>query len=189
MYNKADINDFLRKVDAITKAYDRFPNEVAAIAVRFSKERFRQQDWLDESSHPWKKRKIYRKGKKRSQTLLVNTGRLKRSIRKISANSKQIVIGTDVPYAEIHNNGGTINASVTVKQHIIKAHQRKASSRVRAGRAETVKAHDVKQHSVQSHIRKMNLHIPARPFIGNSAALEQQIVDHLTNAFIEAFKK
>ncbi len=187
--SKANISDFLRKVDAITKAYDRIPNEVAAIAVRFSKERFREQGWLDESFQPWKERKIYRKGKKRSQTLLVNTGRLKRSIRKISANSKQVVIGTDVPYAQIHNDGGTIKETVTVKQHTVKAHQRKVSSRVREGRTESVKAHNVKQHSVKTHTRQMNLRIPARPFIGQSGALEQQIVDHITNAFVEAFKK
>jgi Mu-like prophage protein gpG len=189
MANKANISDFLRKVDAITKAYERMPDEVAAIAVKFSKERFREQGWLDESFHPWKPRKIYRKGKKRSQTLLVNTGRLKRSIRKLYANSKQIAIGTDVPYAELHNNGGVIKETVTVNEHTVKAHQRKASTRVRAGRTETVKAHSVKQHSVSTHTRQMNLRIPARPFIGQSAALERQIVDHITNAFAEAFKK
>jgi len=45
--SKVDISDFIRRLDALSNAYKKVPNEVAALAVNFSKERFREQAWLD----------------------------------------------------------------------------------------------------------------------------------------------
>jgi phage gpG-like protein len=95
--------------------------------------------------------------------LLLKTGRLKRSIRKISATTDRIIIGTDVPYAQIHNEGGTINTTVTVRAH----------TRTRRGRSENVRGHS----------RRMNLNIPQRQFLGNSQVLQQRIFSHITARF------
>ena len=139
--SKADITDWTRKMKALKSAYLKLPDEIAAVAVNFSKERFRDQSWLDHTKERWKPRKQRRKGSpKRSQTLLVDTGRLKRSIRKISANTNRVVIGTDVPYASIHNYGGTITGTFTVRTHAVKAQRRRSYTRVRAGRTERIKA-------------------------------------------------
>ena len=174
---RIDISDFARKLDALVTTYSRLPTEIATIAVNFSKERFREQAWFDQTKEPWTPRKRARKGSgRRSQTLLVDKGRLKRSIRKISATTDKVVIGTDVPYAEIHNNGGVINQVVSVKQHTRKAH-----SRSRKGRKESVK-----EHIVKSHRRKMNVRIPARPFLGNSQELQRRILEHITSRFEQA---
>ena len=173
------LNGFLKKMDAIASAYNRIPTEVATIAVNFSKERFIDQAWLNTTRKPWAQRKRNRPGKKRSQTLLVDTGRLKRSIRKIHASQNLVIIGTDVPYAEIHNNGGTINKTVTVRQHTVKSHKRKAYSRQRAGRTERIKAQLINSHSVKTHRRKMNTDIEPRPFIGQSEALNRRIFMHV----------
>jgi len=183
------LRDFRRRMDAVSKAYDRMPNEIAAIAVKFSKDRFRDQAWLDNTRQPWKQRASSRPGKRRSQTLLVDKGRLKRSIRKISASPSRVVIGTDVPYAQIHNEGGTIKSVVTVREHDIKPYRRKAYTRHRAGRSESIKAQNIRGHSVKTHQRKMNTKIPARPFIGQSEALERQLLNHVQTSFEEAFNK
>jgi len=183
------LRDFMRKMEAVSKAYDRMPNEIAAIAVKFSKDRFRDQAWLDTTRHPWKQRASSRPGKRRSQTLLVDKGRLKRSIRKISASPTRVVIGTDVAYAQIHNEGGTLNSVVTVRQHNVKSYRRKAYTRQRAGRSESIKAQNIRGHSVKTHQRKMNTRIPARPFIGQSEALERQLLTHIINRFEEAFNR
>jgi len=176
---KIDISDFTRKLDALSNAYSKVPNEVAALAVNFSKERFREQAWLDVTKTKWKPRAQRRKGgAKKSQTLLVNTGRLKRSIRKIYAHESGVLIGTDVPYAQIQNDGGTISQNVTVKSF-----NKKSYSRTRKGRKETVKAHPVKSHS-----RKMNLKIPARPFIGESYTLQRRIYLLIASSFARALK-
>ena len=45
------------------------------------------------------------------------SGRLKKSIRRIRVTQNSVTIGTDVPYAQIHNEGGTIKKTVSVKSH------------------------------------------------------------------------
>ena len=86
---------------------------------------------------------------------MVKSGRLKRSIRKLKVTRNSVTIGTDVEYAEIHNEGGTINQQINIRQH----------SRKRKGRTETVKAHR----------RARKLKIPERRFIGESAVLLRRI--------------
>ncbi len=177
--SKVDLTDLYRKIDALSKANAKLPVEIAAVAVNFSKERFRDQAWLDSTKEPWKQRKSRRVGKKRSQTLLYGTGRLKRSIRKIYADSNKVIIGTDVPYAEVHNNGGVLNSNVKVKAHNVKSF-----SRNRKGRSESVSAHMVKSHN-----RKMNTRIPARPFIGASYTLNRRIYLLAASRFAKALKQ
>lgn len=163
------LQEFMQKMDNVTKAYNRIPSEVAAIAVNFSKERFRDQAWLDVNREPWKPRARRRDGKTRSQTLLVDKGYLKRSIRKILANHERVIIGTDAPYAQIQNDGGRIKQMVTVRSH----------SRTRKARI----------FKVRSYARKMNLTIPARPFLRASEALNRRIFIHVYTRFEDALIK
>jgi phage gpG-like protein len=179
---RTNITELTRRFEAVNEAYRNIPAEIAAIAVNFSKERFQEQAWQGETKEPWTPRKRPRKGKtgkiSKTQTLLVKTGRLKRSIRKISATEDKIIIGTDVPYAQIHNEGGTINTTATVKAHTVKEHTRK-----RKGRSERVKSHTVKTHQ-----RKVNTTIPKRQFIGNSKSLQDKIISHITARFERALR-
>ena len=86
---------------------------------------------------------------------MIRTGRLKRSIRKLMVTKDYILIGTDVPYAQVHNEGGSIKKNVPVRRH-----ERKTSR----GRAK-----------VKAHSRNVNLKMPQRQFIGNSAILRRRI--------------
>lgn len=177
---RIDISDFIKKIDAINKACKALPNELAAIAVNFSKDRFRDRAWLDRTKESWKPRKQLRKGgKKRSQHLLVNSARLKRSIRKIYADQNIIIIGTDVEYAEIHNNGGIIKKIVNVKQHVRKAHTRKRKGR---------KNISVKSYVVKAHTRTMNLKIPQRKFLGDSYTLQRRLFLHYSAKILKSIK-
>lgn len=176
----ANISDFARRLEAVRAAYRKLPTEIAAIAVRFSKERFVKQAWTDQNKEPWEPRKRKRgKGRsRRSQTLLVDTGRLKRSVRKIRADENAVVIGTDVPYAQIHNEGGKIKKTVGVKTHTVKEHfRRQRGKKVR-----------VKSHNVNAHQRKMNTTIPRRQFIGNSRVLTKRITSLITSRIIQALR-
>ena len=143
-------NSFLAKVERLKRMRTRFPEIAAVEAVNFSKERFVQKNWLSRTREPWKKRSKEDRG-----SLMVRSGRLKRSIRKIKVTPNSVTIGTDVPYARIHNEGGILNRTVNVRQH----------TRTRKGRAETVKMHR----------RKMNTKMPKRQFIGESAILLRRI--------------
>ena len=154
--------DFLKKLNRLTKLYNRFPDIAAIEAVNFSKERFVRKNWLDKSPKAWKARKPSPEWHSEEQkkaasrgSLMVKSGRLKRSVRKIAVTRNSVTIGTDVPYAEAHNDGAIINQSITIKAH----------SRKRKGR----------EHKVKSHKRSRRLQLPERKFIGESAILLRRI--------------
>jgi phage gpG-like protein len=156
------MQDFIVKLNRLSKLYKRFPEMAAIEAVNFSKERFVRKNWVDKSVSVWKPRKPSPEWHSEAQkkaaargSLMVKSGRLKRSIRKIKVTRNSVTIGTDVPYAEAHNEGALINQIINVKTH----------SRKRKGRTETVKAHR----------RKRKMTLPERRFIGESALLLRRI--------------
>ena len=140
--------NYLRRLNELQKLYRKFPTMAGITAQRFSKDRFVRKNWVDETSEQWKPRKNKAPG-----SLMVGkgSGRLKKSIRVTKTTRNSVTIGTDVPYAQIHNEGGVINKTVKVREH----------NRKRKGRSEKVKAHS----------RKMNTTIPKRQFIGESKML------------------
>lgn len=154
--------DYIIKLKKLSKLYQKFPELAAIEAVNFSKERFVRKNWVDKTVTAWKKRKpspdwhsdAQKKAAARG-SLMVKSGRLKRSIRKIKVTRNSVTIGTDVPYAEAHNEGAEINQTVTIKRH----------TRKRKGRTETVK----------SHRRRRKIKLPQRQFIGESAILLRRI--------------
>ena len=170
------MSDYLRKLKALGKLYEKFPNMAAIEAVNFSKERFVQKNWVDRSRVAWKKRKRKDRG-----SLMTKSGRLKRSIRKLSYTRNSVTIGTDVPYAQIHNDGGTINKTVRVKSHT-----RKVTKRARSERTGRVLKKRVSNGTttVKAHTRKMNTTYPQRQFLGESALLMRRI-ERLTQREID----
>jgi len=173
----AETAQFVRLVDNISRAIDRLPNRVANEAVNFSKQRFVDQNWLDTSPQPWKKRseKRWKRDTRPGRGILVDKAVLKRSVRKIISSPTLIIIGTDVPYAEIHNDGGRFTAHQTVGSYGRKAYQVKEHTRTRAGRTEEVRAHNVSASTVRSFKRTIHVNMPRRRFLGPSAALNQEL--------------
>lgn len=148
----------------LQNAYRNLLARVGATAVNFSKERFIRKNWVGRSPEAWKKT-----DKKKGSTL-VATGQLKRSIRVKRISGNKIIIATDIPYAQIHNEGGTITTVANVKSH----------SRVSMKGKKTI---------VKAHKRKMNTTIPKRQFIGPSAILERRIERTINATFKEELSK
>lgn len=159
---------FAAIVDDVTRAINAMPARVGTCAVNFSKQRFVQQNWHDTTPEPWKPRSRTRRGGERRQSgaILVDSGRLKRSIRVVSADSNRVIIGTDVPYAEIHNEG--LDGEVSVRKH---------SRRSRKGRLHIVKAH------------KRRVHMPQRRFLCESQALATQLEELMIKELKNAIEK
>ena len=155
---------FAAIIDDVTRCINSLPARIAACAVNFSKERFVKQNWLDETAEPWEKRRGRRRGgdKRQGGAVLVDSGRLKRSIRVVSATKERIVIGTDVPYAEIHNEGFEGRQNV-------RAYQRQS----RTG----------KVHTVRTHTRRMSM--PERRFLGES----QELAGRIENLMVTELNK
>jgi phage gpG-like protein len=183
-----DISEFIDKLEALNRVFHTAPAKIGELAVNFSKERFRTRDWLDNTSQPWPalKRKRKSSGKsgkaRKNQTPLVDTGRLKHSIRKIYVDQNIVIIGTDVPYAQLHNEGGEINKTVEIRAHERKEHKVKEHM----VKERNVKEHMVKKHRVKAHMRKMNLKVPARKFMGESEELNKKIIALIDNEFQNA---
>ncbi len=159
----AGVNDYIQMLDRVSKAVDKLPARAATEAVNFSKERFRAQNWVDNRTDTWKRRKTVRgeTTRRAGRALLVDTGRLRRSIRKIRVTNVSATIGTDAPYAQAHNDG----------------FRGKVNQRVRAHSRTTAKG---KTSKVKAHSRSIKLNIPRRRFIGASAQLEKNLARMMT---------
>lgn len=72
--------------------------------INFFKDSFNKQGWTDNGFTPWPPRKTGSDGR----GILIKTTNLRDSIRVMESSPLRIVYGTSVPYAQIHNQGGTI---------------------------------------------------------------------------------
>jgi phage gpG-like protein len=175
---------FVRLCDNISKSVDRFPNLVAAEAVRFSKQRFREQAWLDTNTENWKKRKDNtwnKKKQRKGRGILIDSGRLFRSIRKIIAQPNLVVIGTDVPYARMHNDGGRF----TFNQHVKPFTRSRPGARAARGNRKKALSGTV---SVRGFTRTIHINMPRRRFLGGSAVLNRNLERIMASEIIKAAK-
>lgn len=173
---KTEFKDLVRICDNVNRAINSVPHKAAVIAVNFSKERFIKKNWIDKTQTEWKKTK------KRKGSTLIKSGRLKRSIRKVHVGANYAIIGTDVPYAQIHNDGGTIKGTEQVRAHKRRAHKHKRYTR--AGKR--IKAGTVRAHIVKSHKRRYKRTIVQRKFIGQSQQLTNKLSDMINSEIKKA---
>lgn len=175
-------SDFIQQLNNIKKAQNRIPQRAAVTAVNFSKERFRQKNWVDTKREPWKGRKR----KTGRGTTMTVSGNLKRSIRKIRVGRNYAIIGTNVKYAQIHNEGGVIKEKVNIKEHKRKVSVQRQRTNMRTRKTTRLKSRVViGEATVKAHTRQMNTKIPARTFLAPSALLarriERQILKDIEN--------
>ena len=117
---------------------------------------------------------------------MVQSGRLRNSIRLQTANIRQIVIATSAPYAEAHNEG--VNRRVMVKAHTRHTYTKvKEQYTTRKGktRNRTMRKQDG-EYQVKSHQRKMNM--PQRQFMGDSEIMFRKIDQAVIRAIDKVFE-
>jgi phage gpG-like protein len=133
--SRSDFPTFKAEAGELTRLMRSLPRIIGVAARNFYMDSFRRQGYIDNSYSRWQPRKAV--GKKRSsrsdgRALLVNSGALRRSLR-IVTNPSSVIIESNLPYAEVHNEGGTISGNVGVKAHArstkkgqttVKAHSR-----------------------------------------------------------------
>ena len=88
------------------------------------------------------------------------SGRLRRSLQNPKRGSNSITWNLDVPYAKIHNEGGTIKATQNVRPF-----------------NRTVKG---KEQKVKAFTRNVNIKMPQRQFIGDHPKLRLEIETIIT---------
>ena len=148
----------------------RLPAIAGNEVVNFALDNWKRQAWLGDTAEPWKPRKNPTKWgqtpKRNGRAILIDSGRLRRSVRVIRTTPDMAVVGTDVPYARAHNEGVRLGVIQTVTPF-----QRKMKT------GKTV--------NVKGHIRRINQNIPRRQFLGNS----QYLTNKLRRAAMAEFMK
>lgn len=190
-----------RKVIALKKQLDReindaLPRKVGAIAVQHFRQNFREEGFVDGGLRPWQKSKRQLAGGKgassRYKTLTSARNHLMSSI-EARPSAGAVSIENHVPYAKIHNEGGTIssNPSITPKMRkfayktagIKKSRGAKKKGK---GRAPKTIPKEAQQWLGLALTKKTKLHIrakmPKRQFIGESKELEQKVSQEITNS-------
>ena len=81
------------------------PKVLGNAAVKHFQDNFRREGFLDNSLSKWARRKRETK-RSRGKKILQNTGRLRRSVKRLTTRFGRIEIGTrGVDYATVHNEG------------------------------------------------------------------------------------
>lgn len=84
-----------------------FPAEAGNTAIRFINDNFRKQGWQGSGFEAWK-------ANKHNKTILVQSGHLRSATYYTTAPGQATIRNTE-PYAQLHNEGGTVNVPVTDK--------------------------------------------------------------------------
>jgi len=114
------------------------------------------------------------------RALLVKTGRLKRSVRIARTSNNSVTVTSDVPYAEIHNQGGSI--TLNARSEVFKRNRnQKGNNKGNFTKGSTAgKGSTYKQGSIK---------IPKRQFMGMSKNLQQQIGQSIDKSFDIVFNQ
>ncbi len=106
-----DIEKLVKKAkdDIIKEVHDRLPRKVGITVVNHFKQNFRDDGWLDNGLHPWKRtrRQDSNSPDAKYGPLTSRRNHMMRSIQ-ASTSPGQVTIEDPVPYAAIHNYGGDI---------------------------------------------------------------------------------
>lgn len=176
-------------IEEIFNFFDQITIKAQGVAERFADDNFQAQAW--QGTSPWKRLKNGSKTNqfgRKSQGILIASGRLRRSIRTVKTGRWAFTFASDVPYAKAHNEGftGTVN---------IRAHKREQKGIVQIQNINTKKTRKIKTGistiEVKAHTRNMNL--PARQFMPTarrgSPVLELQFKRMIDAEFIKLQKK
>jgi phage gpG-like protein len=172
------------EADIEKEVSDRLPREVGVTAVNFFRQNFRDAGWRDNGLHPWKKT-LRQQGKGTDAEYKPLTSRrdhLMRSIQYEKTAPGEVTITDPVPYAAIHNEGGTINTHPSVTSKMRRFAWAKAYSLAGIkgkGRLPKELPPEAAKWRALALTKKSRLnitaHIPKRQFMGESHELMQKI--------------
>lgn len=150
-------------------------------ALKFTDDNFAKQGFQGATFQKWKERAQKQKGA--SRALLVQTGTLRRSIKKTDG-ADGTTISTDIVYAKIHNEGGEIRHPY---REVILSYRTEKGGKLKLAKTNTQNQQRqvtaLRRSSIYNHVTKM----PQRQFIGTSPVLtkacEGIIIKKVTDYF------
>lgn len=145
------------------------------MAVEHFEQNFEKGGFVNVGLEKWKPRK---NDLDPGRAILVGkgSGRLSRSIRVVRTGRLNVVVGTEIEYAAIHNTGGVTHPSITprMKSWAWGMYKRTKSARYKA-------------IALSPTGKRLNVTIPQRKFIGNSAQLNRKINQYFKREIKRAF--
>jgi len=161
----------------------RMIQQAAGIALAFFKASFTNQGFTDSALKLWDHR-VPGTPNDKGRAIEVNRGILKRSLRIKKASMDGAVVGPDdaIPYAEIQNFGGQIPITVKMRRFFWAMYYNAGGGKAKGKGQRAVTQNATAQFYFNLAITKEAfITIPARQFIGDSATLEREIIEYITN--------
>lgn len=159
---------------------DELPRKAAVIAKNHFRQNFRDAGFRDGGLHPWKKTRRQEAGDERTP-LTSRRNHLMNSIDAVSAPGLVTVVNP-VPYARIHNKGGTVNTHPTVTDKMRGMAWARCYSIAGVRKGEKLPKElpeEARKWRALALTKKEKLnitaHIPQRRFIGESRELREKI--------------
>jgi len=191
------VEEFARQIEAKKRQIDqlrkrKLPVLIGRMAKDHYQENFRRSGFVNGGLHQWPTTRRQRQGGKSAAAnygpLLSARKHLVSSIQ-YTPSDYRVVVFNNVPYAAIHNEGGTVNTHPTVTPRMrkfawAKYYEATGQKRKKKGKTkstvpinETEEARRWKALALTKK-RKLNIHakIPQRQFIGESEELNEKIV-------------
>lgn len=141
--------------------------------LRFIDDNFKQQGFTDEAFVPWDQRAD---NIDPGRALLMKSSILRSSIEVIDSRGDRVVFGSDVAYAGIHNEGGTIKVTITTKMRKFFWFMHKLTG------------DDKWKYMALTKKGMLNITIPKRQFMGDSLSFRSQLDAWLRNKINDQFK-
>ena len=171
------------KDDIEREVRDRLPRKVGIIAVNHFRQSFRDSGWTDNGLHPWKKTLRQRQGgpDARYGPLTSRRNHLMRSIQS-KPGTGVVTVENPVPYAALHNEGGTLHTQPTVTPRMRRFAWAKAYALAGVkgkGKLPRQLSPEAAKWRALALTRKKRLSItaqmPRRQFMGSSRELKEKI--------------
>lgn len=172
------------KTDIEKVVRDRLPRKVGITAVNHFRQNFRDAGWRDNGLHPWKKTRRQQTGGPDAKYTPLTSRRdhLMRSVQYEQTAPGEVTVTDPVPYAAIHNEGGTLNTHPSVTPKMRRFAWAKAYSLAGVkgkGRLPKELPPEAAKWRALALTKKSRLnitaHIPRRQFMGESRELMLEI--------------
>lgn len=193
-----DIKDFRTQLELKRKDIEhllrkKMPVLAGRIAKNHFQDNFKQGGFVNDGLHPWQKSKRLTSGSKSAAgnygTLLSSRNYLFNEIKDYPQDGR-VIIRNAVPYAAIHNYGGTVSPTVTPKMRRFAWAKFYEETGQKKGMNKADRQSAVKNASSEANMwkslaltkkQKLTIHMPMRMFIGESKELTEKVNDKLVS--------
>lgn len=184
---------FSKLSDNFKKLITQLPREIAVIAQQHFEESFDLHGYNEDPFVKWKERKNPNNPRNKGRAILIKSHTLGRSIRIKQVGKRVIVLASDVEYAEIHNEGGTINhpggTPYLPFNAVYSARKKKGRIGAMGDNQMTFLKKDGQYPEGTQFTKPHKIPIPKRQFIGNNnQKLQKKIDAHIEAKLKQLFK-